>query len=279
MDTDSMAGLAAVITGGASGIGLALAEALVQRGARVAIADLDIEQARAAARALGTSAHAYACDVTDRHQIEALAAAVRRDLGEVNYVFANAGVAVPGKITDTDPREFQWIFDVNVTGTFSTVQVFAPLLVETAARDRPARLIVTGSENSVGLPAGSPSSAYTASKHALLGFADALRRDLDGTGVGVSIVCPGLVATRIWDARKHRQDRYGGQAEMPPEIAQRASHAIAAHGQAPARTAQIALDGIARGEFMIITDPKIRTLAAQRGAVIDAALSRIDNAH
>jgi len=266
----------AVVTGGASGIGRALAAALVARGARVAIADVSLEQAASTADALGGVTRAYGCDVTSREQVETLAAAVERDLGPVSLVFANAGVAVGGKLADTNADEFQWLMDVNVGGTFTTVQVFLPHLLRGAQAGRPTRLVLTGSENSLGVPGGSPSSAYTATKHAVMGMADALRRDLDGSGVGVSIFCPGLVATRIWDARRHRQDRYGGRADMPSEYAERAASAMAAHGQAPALTADIALKGVARGDFLIITDPRIRALATRRTQQVHQALDHID---
>jgi len=272
----SLSGQAAVVTGAAGGIGRALAAALAARGVRVALADLSLERATATAREIGGAARAYACDVSSREQVEALAREVQRDFGQVHMVFANAGVALGGRLLDTAASDFQWLMDVNVGGAFATAQVFVPLLQQAAAAGSPARLVFTGSENSLGVPPGSPSSAYTASKHAVLGLADALRRDLEGSGVAVSITCPGLVATRIWDSRANRQDRYGGRADTPPEFAERAAKAMADHGQDPALTAELTLEGIARGDFMIITDPRIRTLAAVRAQQVDKALDLVD---
>jgi NAD(P)-dependent dehydrogenase (short-subunit alcohol dehydrogenase family) len=269
-------GLVAVVSGGGSGIGKALCEELARRGARVAVADLSRESAEAVAAAIGGSARAYGCDVADRGQVEALAGQVVKDFGSVNFVFANAGVAVGGKVADLAPSEFQWLFDVNVGGVFHMAQVFTPTLLDQAGKGRAARFVVTGSENSLGLPLTAPSSVYTATKHAVLGLADALRRDLAGSGVEVSIFCPGVVATRVWDARRARQDRYGGASAMPADFAANAERAMKAHGMAPEQTAALTLDGVERNEFLIITDARIRQIAEPRLQAVEAALDVCD---
>lgn len=268
-------GCVSLITGGASGIGAALAESLVAQGAIVAIIDIDAERANELANVLGDSARAYACDVTDRAQVEALALAVSSDLGGIDLVFANAGVAVPGTLLDTDPREYAWMLDVNVASLLHIVQVFAPPLITSSQKGRPARFIITGSDNALGI-SGAVCSAYSASKHAVLGFADALRRDLEGAGVAVSIVCPGVVNTRIWDGRSTRQARYGGPQAFPPDMAEQAATSMATIGRNPHETARICLEGVANGEFLIITDPAIRPIAERRGHEVAVALDRLD---
>ena len=268
--------LRAVVTGGAGGIGGAIARALAARGARVAVTDLFQEKAVAAAQALGGGARGYRCDVTDRQEAEGIAAAVARDFGGIDLVFANAGVWVGGRLTEIEPREFDWLFDVNVRGAFNTVQAFVPLLLQQAAAGGRARFILTGSENSVGVPTTAFMTAYTATKHAVLAMADGLRRDLDGTGVGVSLLCPGPVNTGIWDARRARHDRYGGAAVADPELAAVVSKQLAAHGQHPDETARLCLEGVANDEFMIITDPTMRAYASARQREVTAALDRLD---
>jgi NAD(P)-dependent dehydrogenase (short-subunit alcohol dehydrogenase family) len=265
----------AVVTGGASGIGRSLALMLAQRGARVAVADLDLKQAEAVAETIGPVARAYRCDVTERKQLVELSRMVMAEWGAINYVFANAGVAIGGSILTTESGEFDWLFDVNVRGVFSTIQTFVPLLLETASKGGRAHIVVTGSENSLGVPLTAATSVYTATKHAVLALADTLRRDLKESGVGVSILCPGVVETRIFDARRSRQDRYGGRADMPPDFFERASKAMA-QGQKPNTTATLCLDGVARGDFLIITDPKIRGFATQRHREVESALDRLD---
>lgn len=265
----------AVITGAASGIGRSLAIALAENGASIAIADVDLTQATQLAEQLGPRVRAYQCDVTERSQLETLAQRVIDDFGQINYVFANAGVAIPGPILATAPAEFDWLLDVNIKGTFSTIQVFVPLLLQSVEAGRIARFVITGSENSLGIPKTGPSSIYTVTKQASLALAETLRRDLADTGVKVSIFCPGLVDTKLYDARRTRQQRYGGESAMPQEYAARASAAMA-QGQDPALTAALCLAGIANDEFLIITDHKIREFSGKRNTEINNALDIVD---
>jgi NAD(P)-dependent dehydrogenase (short-subunit alcohol dehydrogenase family) len=267
----------AVITGGAGGIGFAFASALAERGVRLAIADISEEKAQDAAARLGAAAKGYGCDVTCVESLERLAAAIERDFGHINWLFANAGVAIGGKLTETSLREFEWLFDVNVTGTFRTIQTLFPLLQKSAAKGLPARVVFTGSENSVGLPTTGEMTAYTATKHAVLALADGLRRDLQGSGIDVSIFCPGLVNTGLWDSRRVRQDRYGGSEAMPEQEEEFVKNLFASEGQDPALTARIALEGIDRGDFIIITDPKIRSFATERHGEVERALDALDD--
>lgn len=272
----SFIGAVAVVTGGGGGIGAALARALAAKGVRVAIADISLDEATATAKAIGEGARAYRCDVTDTAEVEALAADVLRDFGGVNLVFANAGVWLAGALHETSRADFQFLFDVNVGGVFNTVRAFTPLLLQQAARGGLAHIVLTGSENSVGLPNVGVNSAYTATKHAVLAMGDALRRDVKDSGVGVSVLCPGAVNTRIWDGRRARQDRYGGAAEIAAEAARSVTTALAQHGQDPDVTARLCLAGVENGEFVIIADPKIRDFATRRHREVEAALDHVD---
>jgi NAD(P)-dependent dehydrogenase (short-subunit alcohol dehydrogenase family) len=265
-----------VVTGGAGGIGKSLAKALAAQGAQVAVADISQAAAQQVAADIGAGAKGYRCDVTDLSDVDALAAAVVRDLGGVNFVFANAGVYLNGALTDTDAKEFQWLFDVNVGGVFNTIKAFAPLLLAQAAKGESARFILTGSENSVGLPIVGQNTAYTATKHAILGLGDGLRRDLAGTGVGVSVLCPGAVNTNIMDSRRARQAKYGGEVTAAPEALAAAKAVMAKVGQDPDLTARICLEGVEADEFIIIADPKIRLFAPGRHREVEAALDLSD---
>lgn len=269
-------GARAVVTGGASGIGAAIARALAVSGARVAIADVADSRAAELVASIGSNARAYHCDVTDRGDLEALAQSVTDAFGGVDLVFVNAGVAVQSSLADMDPREFDWLFDLNLRGAFNTIQVFANTLVAQAKIGGRPRFILTGSENSIGLPELGVLTAYTATKHAILGMADGLRRDLANKGVGVSILCPGAVNTRLWDARSTRHDRYGGPAYLPDSAAEALTKGFASFGQDPDLTARLCLEGIADDEFLIFTHPEIRTLARKRNLEIEAALDRLD---
>jgi NAD(P)-dependent dehydrogenase (short-subunit alcohol dehydrogenase family) len=267
----------AVITGGASGIGFALARALVEKGMRVAIADISAERAASAAEAIGAAAKGYLCDVTDAGSVGELALAIERDFGGINMLFVNAGVAVEGKLPETDPREFEWMFDVNVFGAFRTVLAFMPLLHKAAGQERVARVVFTGSENSLGIPINGMLTAYTATKHAVLALADGLRRDLQNSGIKVSIFCPGFVNTSLWDSRGRRQDRYGGAHPLSEQEVELVKGQFAAGGQDPGLTARISLEGIERDEFLIVTDPAIRSFATARNEEVYRALDTLDD--
>lgn len=271
-------GKIAVVTGGGNGIGQALSARLTEQGAVVAVADIDSASAARVAASIGGSARSYGCDVTDVGQLSQLASDVERDLGPPQLVFINAGVMVGGSVTDTEAKDFQWMFDVNVTGAFNTIKAFAPGLVETAKAGETARFIFTGSENSIGVSQGGVSSIYTATKHALLGLADSLRRDLKDSNVGVTIFCPGMVATQLWDARRQRHDRYGGSTAMPEDYGQRVTKIMSDHGLPADLTARLVLEGVQRGEFLVINDPRIRPIVEARAVELGAALDRADAA-
>jgi len=251
-----------------------MAGLLAARGAKVAIADISLDGAREAAAAIGQGATGYQCDVTDLASMEALAEQVLADHGAANFVFANAGVVAIKGLLETEPAEFDWVFDVNVRGVYNTFRAFTQALLDQGGKGGPARFVITGSENSLGLPPMGEMTAYTATKHALLALADGLRRDLKDTGVKVSIFCPGGVNTRLWDAARARPDRYGGSSPIVGEEAEAMAKGFATLVD-PSVTARICLEGVANDEFLIITDPKIQGLADKRKAEVDAAFKAL----
>ncbi|MFZ9394932.1 MAG: SDR family NAD(P)-dependent oxidoreductase [Erythrobacter sp.] len=182
----------AVITGGASGLGLAIAGELAARGTTVMLADLPGERLE---RAVATieGALGQACDVADLAQVEALAEAAFAQLGEVHLVLNNAGVTGPnGRLWEVDPAEARAHFDVNFWGVWNGCRAFAPRL---AAQAAPSALYNTGSENSF-FCAVPRSAAYIAAKHAVLGLTESLREDLPPQ-VHAGLIAPGWVFTAI----------------------------------------------------------------------------------
>ncbi|MEY4270900.1 MAG: hypothetical protein RLZZ58_2116 [Pseudomonadota bacterium] len=270
--------LVTVVTGGASGIGKALAATAAERGMAVAIADVEWERAKSVASELGrdTDVKGYACDVTDPASVADLAQSVSHDFGGVNYLFNNAGVAAGSTVEATSPADAAWVMSVNFMGVFHGVQAFLPYLKEAVARKQLARIINTGSENSLGLPALGPTSVYTASKHAVLGLSDALRRDLKESGISVSILCPGLVQTNIYDSYRNRPADFGGGKRISEKRAEAVIGMMKQTGQAAHITAQICFDGIDNDEFIIIADSRVRGFAEKRHAEVEAALGRTD---
>ena len=159
-----------VVTGGANGIGRALALEAARRGARVVIGDVkDAQGTVDLIVAAGGQAVWQSCDMTHLAQVRALAEMALARHGEVNVLCNNAGRGALGALQDVDPAAARQVFDLNILGIFHGIHTFAPLLVEAAKSGRPAYLLNTGSEHSLGVPPHvSPMSAYTASKYAVL---------------------------------------------------------------------------------------------------------------
>ncbi len=243
-------GKVAVITGGASGIGLAIAEALVSEGARVAIAD--IKGAEQAAAALGDNARGYRCDVTQMSDIEALADAAWSEFGQVDLLFNNAGV-MPGvaPLTGASENDLRWVYEVNVFGAWNVCKVFVERLT---GQGSPAHIVNTGSENSL-CALGPMMAVYNSSKHAVLGFTDILRHELPDF-IGISLLCPGVVKTSLASSVEARPEDFGG-----PEKNQLGDMTI---GMEPAELARRCLDGVRRGDFFIVTHYATRYMAEER---------------
>ena len=271
-------GLRVLVTGAGSGIGKALATAAGSRGARVAVVDVEPERSESAAaelRAGGADAVAYACDVSDAEAVDALAERVRQDLGGLDVLFNNAGVGMGGPIDRISPADASWVVSVNLLGVINGVRAFSPLLREAAGQGRPAWIVNTGSEHSLGIPTIGASNVYTATKHAVLGLTDVLRHDFKDSGVRTAVLCPGLVDTRIYDAARNRPERFGGAAPIPARFEER-MQAVMATGQDPALTAQLCFEGLDRGDFLIIADPNVRPFVDARIAEVERAVAQIE---
>ena len=260
----------AVVTGGASGIGRGIGRALAARGADVVVADVDAaraaevaaELARAGVRSIGA-----ACDVTERASVETLADSAWTAFGHVDVLCNNAGVGTLAPVTDTPLRDAEWLFAVNVWGVIHGCQVFVPRFL---AAGRPAHVLNTGSEHSVGIPFPGM-GIYTATKHAVLALSDVLRRELESQAVGVSILCPGVVRTEIWNAGRSRPERFGGRQESPPEFA-----TFLDSGMDPDEVGRIAVAGIEAGDFFIMSHPEVRAVAEARCRDVLAAFELAD---
>ncbi|WP_128893040.1 SDR family oxidoreductase [Erythrobacter sp. HKB08] len=187
----------AVVTGGASGIGLAIAKELAGRGIPLLIADRNEDALAEAAKALGESATIRRVDVSDSEAVEALADQAFEQFGQVDLVLNNAGVGGPrGPVWEMSAEDARAHFDINFWGVWNGCRAFAKRLVE---QDGPSAIYNTGSENSF-FCAMDGSPAYIAAKHAVLGLTEALRCDLPDH-VHAGLIIPGWVFTPLGPER------------------------------------------------------------------------------
>jgi NAD(P)-dependent dehydrogenase (short-subunit alcohol dehydrogenase family) len=189
-----LANRVALVTGAGSGIGRATALALARRGCHLALADINGAAAAKAAqeaRALGVRASSHVLDVADREQVAALPAAIQAAHQRIDLLMNNAGVALGGTFEQISEHDFDWLMEINFHSVVRMTRAFLPLL----HKSDDARIVNVSSIYGLVSPSGQ--SAYSASKFAVRGFSNALRHELAGSSVSVSVVHPGGVATSI----------------------------------------------------------------------------------
>jgi len=213
----TLAGRGAVVTGAGRGIGMAVARALAGVGAAVVVAARTRDAIEAVAmelRAAGGRAWAVSCDVTNLANVQALARAAETHLGHVDILVNNAGVSHSAPLQKITLEDWNRILTVNATGTFLCTQAFLPRMVER----RWGRVVNIASV--AGLGGGKYIAAYSASKHAVVGFTRSAAAEVAGTGVTVNAVCPGYVDTNM---TRESVARIAAKTKMSPEAALRAA--------------------------------------------------------
>ncbi|MAI98042.1 MAG: 3-oxoacyl-ACP reductase [Nisaea sp.] len=188
------AGQAAVITGGAKGIGLAIAQRLIADGASVSLWDLDSERLVEAAESLTGKVHTQTLDITDSDAVDAAAAAVEREFGHIDILVNSAGITGPNKtIWQYDAADWRQVIDINLTGTFLTCRAIAPYM---RARDYGRVVNIASIAGKEGNP---NAAAYSASKAGVIGLTKSLGKELADTKVTANCITPAAVKTEIFD--------------------------------------------------------------------------------
>lgn len=262
-----LAGRIAVVTGGASGIGKAIARRLVAERMTVVIAD--IEQAALDGAAAQTGATGIRVDVGSAASMQALADEVARRFGGVDLFCGNAGVASTAKIADMAAADWEWLFGVNVWGFIHGVKAFLPLL---RARPDGGWLAVTASMSALHVTPGI--GGYTVSKFAVTALAETLAVELreEGADVGVTILCPGPVSTRLGSAHRNRPAALSGGAMVDSDL-----EATEEGGKlrwiAPDAVARTLVEAVRRGDLHAFTHPEMAPLVEERHRRILDALA------
>jgi len=207
-------GKLAMVTGAGDGIGEMLAKQLAAAGLTVAVQDIRQDAAERVVSEIGGSAFPIVFDVSDRDACLAAADALRAH-GPLNLLWINAGVGVGSPILTGKPNAIEWALGVNVYGVIWTAQAFTPLMQDA---EGPRHVGFTASTAALRSPAGA-FPLYATTKHATFAFADALSAELEDQGIASTILCPGLLNTKIWDGARARPERFGGPRNMDPKIA------------------------------------------------------------
>jgi len=271
-----LAGKTAFVTGGASGIGLALGRAFAEAGMKVMLADIDADALAGAVESLrgfGRDVRGVACDVADAASVARAAEASYAAFGHVHVVCNNAGVAGGSGIDTIALDTWRWVLDVNLMGVLYGIHAFLPHI---RGHGEGGHFVNTASL--AGLQSGLGFSPYATSKFAVVAMSEGLALQLKPLGIGVTVLCPGFVRTRISESGRHRPERYGPSAAPDPATPAGALAAEMAQRQQagldPAEVAARAVAAIRAGELYVFTHPEMRGEVKARFAAIAAAMDK-----
>jgi NAD(P)-dependent dehydrogenase (short-subunit alcohol dehydrogenase family) len=267
-----LAGKTAFVTGGASGIGFALGRAFAEAGMNVMLADIESDVLTAAVESLRASrpdVRGVICDVTDPIGVERAANATFDSFGNVHIVCNNAGVGGGSGIEDISLDTWRWVLDVNLMGVLHGIHAFLPHM---RGHGEGGHIVNTASM--AGLNSGMGFSPYSASKFAVVNMSEGLATQVKPHGIGVTVVCPGFVRTRISESGRNRPERYG-PAPPPGGFAARLAE-LGRSGLEPSHVAALTLTAIREDELYVFTHfgADWRAELEERFAAILAAMDK-----
>jgi NAD(P)-dependent dehydrogenase (short-subunit alcohol dehydrogenase family) len=245
-------GKVAVVTGGASGIGRAVAEAAAAAGMKVVLADIEeaaLKETEAAMGASGAEVLSVVTDVSVGSSVEDLRDKALARFGAVHLVHNNAGVAVGGPLWTVSEADWTWVLGVNLWGVIHGIRAFVPVLLEQGEGH------VVNTASLAGLTSPGMLGPYNVTKHSVVTMSETLYRDLDAIGsrVGVSVLCPGFVQTRIAESERNRPD-WAPAAPVPQGVEfQGVVRNLVAGGMPAADVAEKVLYAVRNNHFYILT--------------------------
>jgi NAD(P)-dependent dehydrogenase (short-subunit alcohol dehydrogenase family) len=269
-------GKTAFITGGASGIGLSMARAFGHAGMNVVVADIDLNAAREAVERLSQEqirAVPITCDVSEREGVHRAALETIAAFGKVHVVCNNAGVAVGGALGTIREEDWDWILDVNLKGVVYGVETFYPLI---KSHGEGGHFVNTASMAGMISPPGL--EPYSATKFAVVAMSEGWAAQLAPLNIGVSVLCPGFVRTRIHESGRARQERYGGEGDVDPGIGatRKESAQNVTHGIDPDVVGARVLEAVQANDLYIFTHPMMRAYVEARFQGILAGFDAAD---
>jgi NAD(P)-dependent dehydrogenase (short-subunit alcohol dehydrogenase family) len=254
---EDLQGKVAVITGGASGIGRAVADRAAAEGMKVVLADIEEGPLKVAVDDLtshGADALGVVTDVADAASVRALRDRALDRFAAVHLVHNNAGIGLGGPIWEVSEQDWRWILGVNLWGVINGVATFTPLLIEQGEGH------VVNTASVAGLIAAPFLGPYNATKQAVVAISETLFKDLQAVGapVGVSVLCPGFVQTRIAESERNRPEWAIADHEPPGADELRgAVQSLVDGGIPPAAVADRVIDAVRSNTFYILTHPEL----------------------
>jgi len=272
-------GRVAVVTGGASGIGAALARAFAFHGMDVVVADIEVagaEQVAADVRAAGRRALAVQTDVSKLASVEALAERSYRELGGCHVLCNNAGVIVVGSLESRTARDWEWVLGVNLWGVIHGLLAFLPRMLA-----QPGEKHILNTASTAGLIPTPGVGVYATAKYAVVGLSEHLRMDLAKHEIGVSVLCPGGVQTQILRSERNRPLELGAPQVFPDDLRRMATgeERHPDEMQPPEAIAAAVVEGIRDNDAYIFTHAHYRRRVEARCAELMRAFDRADARH
>lgn len=270
---ETFEGKVAVITGGASGLGLAMAQRFADAGMNIVIGDIEAEplaMAEAAIAAKGVKVLAQRTDVARADEVEALAESAYRRFGAVHVLCNNAGVGgSAGNMWELSPEDWRWVIDVDLWSVIHGVRSFVPRMIASGEQGH-----VVNTASVAGLVSGAVGGPYTVAKFGVVALSEQLYFELGRAGheIGVSVLCPGFVNTNIYDSGRNRQAEYGEPEVAPtPEGEQRRAMLQAM------RTTMLQPEEIGELVFEAVRSRNLYIIPTGSEALDDAVRSRMEN--
>jgi NAD(P)-dependent dehydrogenase (short-subunit alcohol dehydrogenase family) len=263
-----LAGKVAVITGGASGIGLATARALAREKMRIVLADIEqapLDVAVQDIAGLGVEALGVKTDVGDLNQVQALADKTWERFGGAHLVFNNAGVAIFGPIQEMKHEDWEWVIRVDLWGVIHGVEAFVPRLI---AQNQGGHIVNTASF--AGLAPNQGLGAYCVAKYGVVALTECLVRDLKPHGIGASVLCPMILATNINRSERNRPTELGGAKAQRQQTAEEAQN-MRGRVLTPELAAEKVVKAVKNNELYIHTHEEARQFIRRRFERIDKA--------
>ena len=265
---DDLNGRVAVITGGASGIGLATARALAREGMHIVVADIEqaaIDRVLPEIAALGVETLGVRTDVSKLADVQALADRTWERFGACHVLFNNAGVAISGPMAEMRHEDWEWLMRVNLWGPIHGVEVFVPRLI---AQGQGGHVVSTASF--AGLVANDGLGIYCVTKYGVVALMECLYRELSPHGIGASVLCPMRVETNIGSSARNRPDDLGGPM-LPAADAEAEDRPQAGRIISPDEVAPMVVTAIRQRRLYIVTHPESRPFVQSRFRRIDRA--------